>query len=214
MSKESEILEGLHYSILQDWISNGKVDDLPDGMPEYLNQLKAVSGWHSQAFSKTQIIKRLRATFQLNYAQAKNRYIDALNFFYLDNDIKFDAFMNIAAEQLDKVTSLILQTATNPQEAVLAIKSIVEAAKIRKEIKTKQVIPETFFQAPTEIYTIDLPELGVHEAINRNELARTIEAMENLEESEKIRIKQEAGIDLENSPRQLFIDAETIEEDE
>ena len=102
MGKEAEILEGLHYSILEKWVASGKVDILPQGMEDYLKHLTAVLGWHNQSFNKTQIIKRLRLTFDLNYSQAKSRYIDGLNYFYLDNDIKYAAYMGIYADKLDK----------------------------------------------------------------------------------------------------------------
>ena len=194
MSKESEILEGLHYSILEKWVANGKVDTLPEGMEEYMQHLTSVLGWHNRAYNKTQIIKRLRATFQLTYTQAKSRYIDGLNYFYLDNDIKYDAYMGIYADKLDIVTDLILQTATTPEEAMLAVKSIKEAALIREKIKPKETVPEELFQRPNKVYTLQLEDLGVHEPINRNELGRLIDAME-LEESEKLRIKQEASLE-------------------
>lgn len=195
MSKESEILEGLHYSILEKWVANGKVDTLPEGMEEYMQHLTAVLGFHNRAFNKTQIIKRLRATFQLSYAQAKNRYVDALNYFYLDNDIKYDAYMSIYADKLDKVSDLIIQSATTPEELQLAIKSIKEASLIREKIKPKESVPEELFKRPNKVYTLQLEDLGVHESVDRNKLARLIDSMEQLEESEKIRIKQEASLE-------------------
>ena len=165
-----------------------------------MQHLTAVLGWHNRSYTKTQIIKRLRSTFNLDYAQAKSRYIDGLNFFYLDNDIKYDAYMGIYADKLDQVSNLIIQTATTPEEIILAIKPIVEASKLREKIKPKETISEDFYRAPFEVYTTSLPELGVHEPINRNELARVIDAMVNLDETEKIKVKQEAGLE----PRQLF----------
>ncbi|WP_271407274.1 hypothetical protein [Tenacibaculum soleae] len=213
MSKQSEILEGVHYSILEKWVANGKVDQLPEGMEEYMQHLTAVLGWHNRSFTKTQIIKRLRATFDLDYSQAKSRFIDGLNFFYLDNDVKYDAYMGIYADKLDQIRDLIIQTATTPEEALLAVKPIVEASKLREKIKPKESVSEDFYRAPFEVYTTSLPELGVHEPINRNELARVIDAMEKLDETEKIKVKQEAGVDLGNHPRQLFTTDEQEKED-
>ncbi|CAM1357660.1 hypothetical protein [Tenacibaculum halocynthiae] len=195
MSKESEILEGLHYSILEKWIATGKVDTLPEGMEQYMQHLTAVLGWHNRSFNKTQIIKRLRVTFHLDYYQAKNRYVDGLNYFYLDTDIKYDAYMSIYADKLDKITDLIIQSATTPDEALQAVKSIKEAAALREKIKPKETVPEELFKRPNKVYTLQLEDLGVHESVDRNKLAKLIDSMETLEESEKIRVKQEASLE-------------------
>lgn len=194
MGKEAEILEGLHYSILEKWVASGKVDVLPEGMEDYMQHLTAVLGWHNQSFNKTQIIKRLRLTFDLNYGQAKNRYIDGLNYFYLDNDIKYAAYMGIYADKLDKITDLIIQTATTPEEALAAVKPIKEAALIREKIKPKESVPEKLFQRPFKVYTLQLEDLGVHESVNRNELGELIDSLE-IAEAEKYRIKQDASLE-------------------
>lgn len=196
----ADILEGMHYEILEKWVKGGRVDVLPEGMEVYLNQLTAVLGFHNRCFNKTQIIKRLRATFNLNYHQAKSRYVDAINYFYLDKDITYDAYMNMYADKLDKVSDLIIQSSTTPEEAFLAVKVIKEAALIREKVKPKDLIPEELFTRPYKVYTLQLEDLGVHEPVNRNHLAKMIDEMESLEESEKLRIKQEASLE----PRQLF----------
>lgn len=203
MTKETKILEGLHYSILEKWVTNGKVDTLPEGMDEYLNHLTAVIGWFNQSLNQTQIIKRLRATFQIDYKTAKNRWIDALNFFSLDNDLKYEAYMKIYAHKLDKISDLITQAATCPEDYKIAITAIEKAAKIRKEVIPKEVIPEEFFQKPNKLYTIRISDLGIQEEVNRNELAKMIDSM-ILEESEKERLHQEIG----TKPRKLFSDNE------
>lgn len=200
MSKESEILEGLHYTILEKWVANGKVDILPEGMEEYMQHLTAVIGFYNQGLNKTQIIKRLRVTFKLSYHSAKNRYVDGINFFYLDNDVTYDAYMGLYADKLEKLADLATQTATNHNDLKIAGDLFLKAANIRKEIKPKETVPASLFEKPNKIYTIELDALGVHEPINRNELARLIDGMEALEETEKIRIKQDAGLE----PKQLF----------
>jgi len=199
MSKEADSLEGLHYSILEKWVQNGKVDKLPEGMESYLEHLTAVSGFYNRGKNKTQIIKMLRNVFRLDYSQAKNRYVDATNFFYLDNDIKFDAYMNLYADKLDKIADLITQTSTSPEEHLLAVKPIIEAAKLRASIKPTETLPDEFFTKPYKVYTMKLEDLGVHEPINRNLIGAMIDEMQ-LDEATKIRIKGDAEV----GPKTLF----------
>lgn len=200
MSNKMEILEGLHYGILEKWIANGKVDTLPEGMEEYMNHLTAVLGFHNRSFSKSQIIKRLQASFNLSYSQAKTRFVDALNYFYLDQDIKHEAFMSIVADKLISIGNTIIQSAKSPEELILAVKPFKEAALIREKIKPTESIPEELFQRPNKLYTINLPDLGEHDPINRNLLAKMIDEMSELDEAEKLRIKQDASIE----PKKLF----------
>lgn len=199
MSRKADDLEGVHYSILEKWAANGKVDSLPEEMEEYLKHLTAVLGFHTRSFGKTQIIKRLRLTFNLNYSQAKSRYIDSLNYFYLDQDVKFEARMRILAEKQEKIGDLIIQTSTSPEEAVLAVKPYAEAVKILEKIKPKESVPEDFYKKPFKVYTQDIKDLGISEPVNRNLLGKMVDAM-LLDESQKIKIKQDLGTE----PKQIF----------
>ncbi len=200
MSKETDILEGMHYDVLLKWIEKGKVDILPQGMEDYMNHLTAVVGFHNQGLNQTQIIKRLRATFNLTYHIAKSRWVDGLNFFYLDKDVTHESYMKIYADKLDKIIDLTIQTATSSADLKNAITAIKEAVAIREKIKPKEKVSEDLFKKPNKLYTLKLEDLGVHEPVNRNLLGNMIDNMEALEESEKIRIKQEASIE----PRVLF----------
>jgi hypothetical protein len=198
MSNPSDILEGLHFSILEKWVKNGKIDDLPEGMVDYMSQLTAVLGFNTRSFNKTQIIKRLRATFGLSYQQAKSRWIDAVNYFYLDNDVKYEARINLYIDKLDKIADTIIQTATSEEEMLLAVKPIIEAAKLLKEVKPKELVPDELFTKPNKVYTFTPEDVGL-ESANRNILGQMIDQLE-IDEADKFRIKQDAGV----APKQLF----------
>lgn len=197
MKKESP-LESLHYSIYEEWIKGGKKDVLPEEMVDYVKHLTAVLGYHTRGFTEKQITPLLMETFQLSYSAAKSRYVDAINHFYLDNDIKYEAHMQSIVERFKQIAATIYRTATSPDEMVLAVKPLKEAALILEKIKPKELVPEDLFDKPNKIYTFKPEDVGLLPA-NRNEIAKLVEKMQ-LEEVDKIEILKDADVE----PQTLF----------
>ena len=199
MSKKYEF-EGLHAEMLQDWLDTGSSSVLPDEMLEYLQQLDAVRGWFNSQKPKNAILKLLQAHYpKLTGVTAKSRYNDALNHFYLDNQVKKEAWRNIYADLMDELRKATIMSARTPQDYKIAQGMVMDSAKIRGVFDPKEKeLPSELFDKPIKIYTMNPEDVGL-ESANRNILAQQIE-MFTLEESQKLLIKQDAGLE----PKTLF----------
>ncbi|WP_074406632.1 hypothetical protein [Aquimarina megaterium] len=203
------IFEDLHLDLLNQWIERGSRDEMPEEILEYLDQLDKARGWYNSLMTEEQIIKRLLANYpDLDRIKARNRFYDAINFFYLDNHVKKEAYANIYANKLDNIATAIIRSAENSDDYSKAVKAITEAARIRGVYEKEQdKLPKELFDKPNKVYTMNPEDLGLP-AANRNELARQIEAM-NITEEQAIKIKQDAGLE----PRKIFTFHEQKKED-
>lgn len=194
MRKDSK-LEGLHHEILMDWITSEKTENLDPEIAIYLTQLDKCRGWRYSLKSENFIIKALMAEYpNLTRTAAKTRYVNAMNYFYVDIEIKQDAYINMYAEDLDNVKNLILQTSKTPEQAVLAVKPIKEAIILRGILKEKaQELPTETFDYSQIIYVMDPKKIQKPEA-DRNKIAAQIKGFINVSEKDINRVEEEAGL--------------------
>ncbi|NQY31157.1 MAG: hypothetical protein HRT69_17035 [Flavobacteriaceae bacterium] len=193
MSKKYEF-EGLHAEMLQDWLDTGSSSVLPNEIVEYLQQLDVVRGWFNAQKPKNSILKLLQVHYpRLTGVTAKSRYNDALNYFWLDNQVKKESWRNIYADLLDELRKATIMSAKSPQDYKIAKEMIMDAAKVRGVFDPKEKeLPQELFDKPIKIYTMVPEDVGL-ESANRNLLAQQIE-MFALEESQKLEIKKDAGL--------------------
>lgn len=182
------------YDQLITFIETGAEGNLPEEMVEYITLLELIRGLHMRFRSRKAIINLLqKKPYELSYYLASKRYTEAINFFYLDHEIKKDAWRNLYAEKLDRAADLVLSTATTSKDVDI-YKNIIYAAMEARQLgkEDKEELPEEIFEKKIKIYTINPEELG-RERPNRNLLASKIDNY-NIPEKEKERLKSEAGI--------------------
>ncbi len=192
-SKKSKF-EGLHYEILMEYINTGNTKNIEDPeMVEYLEQLDKIRGWFNSLMSKEKIIRAIMLQFNITDERtAESRYIDTLNYFYADTDIRKETWRNIYAEKLDKLANAAILSAKEVKDYKIAkelIMAALEARGANKEDVDK--LPDHIFKQRQPVYVMDPTMLGLPKA-DRNELARQIEAFP-LKETVKEKLKQEAG---------------------
>lgn len=188
-------IEGVELALLQKFIETGRTDEMPEELLVYLNELEVVRG-HLQRFAnKDATIKLLKLPpYNLSYKQALSRYSDAINFFYIDNETKRDAWRGLYAERLDRIALAMLKAAKTVSDWEKAANVLNKAAEIRGVFDEEpEALPDELFVKPIHIYTTDISHLG-HERINRKELARMIDSYK-IDEVSRKRIKQEAMLE-------------------
>ncbi len=198
--KEEQFLEGVHLAVLQDWIQKGKAGNMPEPMILYLEQLDFARAQWNQASSPQKIIKALQTHYEdLDKLTAKSRFEDALTFFYLDKNVKQQIWRNALFEKQMQLAEATILSATKPEDYDTASKILERAYRMKGLDKDEEEsVPDSVFQLPTTVLSLRPEDIGMQSA-NRNALAKMIDNM-NIEESEKIRIKQDAGIE----PRKVF----------
>lgn len=200
--KKPSELEGLHFTILEDWVNKGSSETLPEEMELYLRQLNTVNGLWNACNSPQNIIRKLCLAYpELNQATAKSRYEDAMTWFYLDEGIKMDAFSNMIAEQMLKLATATVKSATCNNDYKIAGQLFKDAWLIKGGDKPQQEkIPDSAFSKPIKIYSTDVTEFtDLPATTNRNLLGEWVDDM-NLTESKKLKLKQEIGLE----PKELF----------
>jgi hypothetical protein len=183
------------YDALLAYIESGATGDLSEEMIEYVNLLELIRSMHMRYESRLTIIKFLQQPpYNLSEYVAVNRYSDAMNLFYLNADIKKQAWRNAYAEKLDRAADLVLKTATCSKDIDI-YKNIIFAARDMRQLHIPEAedIPEEFFRKPYKLYTLN-PELVGKTRANRNLLAKHIDSLD-IPEAEKVRVKSDAMIE-------------------
>ena len=201
LSKQLEkIVEGDHYALLEQWIEDESVT-LPDGMEEYVKQLEYARGFLYSGATPNGAARKLKIHYpDLSYKQAKTRVRDAVEHFYIDGDLKADAYRHIVFEKQMQLAQLVIATAKKPADLEIASKIYERAGKAKQlHLPDKEEFPEGMFEQKWKIYSLDTSDVGLPEMADRNQLAEMIDSF-NITESEKIRLKQDAGAE----PRQIL----------
>lgn len=187
-------IEDNKYDALLAFMETGARGDLQQEMVDYLSILELIRGLHMQFNSKDTIVNFLqKQPYSLSYFISIKYYSDAINFFYLDNQIKKQAWRNVYAEQLDRAADLVLKTATTSKDLDIYKNIKLAAANMRQLDQPEQDdIPEEFFKKPIKMYVLD-PELVGRKRANRNLLAKHIDSLD-IPETDKMRLKSDAMI--------------------
>lgn len=194
-------LEGLHLDILNDFIEKGKVDQLDDDMVIYLEQLKFIQQRFGRVESPGNVISSLMAFYpELDIIDARSRFNDALQFFYLDETDSKEFYNNYLFEICMKAIQLAVATVDSPETALKIIDAVLKAKQVKgldKDDDGNKVDPRLLKQK-VEIHSLKPEDVGLKPA-NRQALARQIDQLP-LQEEQKLKLKMEAGA----IPRQIF----------
>lgn len=183
------------YDQLLAYIDSGAKNNLPQEMVDYIGILELIRGMHMRYENRLAIVNFLqRPPYSLSYYQATQRYSEAVNFFYLDHDIKKQAWRNLYAEKLDRAADLVLKTATSAKDIDI-YKNIIYAAMEARGLSKpdNEDVPKELFLKPVKIYTLDPRQLGRKRA-DRMILARHIDSLD-IPEAEKQRARSDAMIE-------------------
>lgn len=202
----SEEIKGVELDLLREWVENGKKAVLPAEMVEYLSHLELVRGLYLQNQTRPKIVRILsQKPYNLTKWEAEMRFNDAINFFYIQEDIKIEAWANVYAEKMERMARVMLETMDMQDlRAYETYRKYLESAlEMRAKYAKKDELPEEIYKKPFKVYTLDITELGLP-APSREQLAHDIESFA-IEEADKIRIKQEAGV----LPPKIFEDGDS-----
>ena len=173
---------------LQQYINTGRGDKIPEEERLYYEQLDMVRCLHNKYESKSFIINALMTSYKdLTMYLANKVYYEALNFFYLDNVVKKEAWANIYAERLDNAAVIAFEM--NDLKTYKEL--IVEAAKMRGVFKEdKAELPAGFYDRRPIIYSVDAGMFNLPKA-DRNALANYIDNLPDIPELDKKRLHLE-----------------------
>lgn len=194
-------LHKIDQKVLQHFIDTGKSVSISKDMQNYILRVNAIPAIvHYEGASVTRVIGALRKQFPgMTYSEARGIYYDAMNLFYMDDDISSDAWDNYYAGKLDDLAQLSIAQGDND----VALKCFTKAHELRIR-STERIKPEAW-HAPIIILNNKLkPEdLGykkksVYDIARRDEegfYTKQIEALPISRDS-KIKLLKDAAIDV------------------
>lgn len=201
LSKQLEkIIEGEHYALLEQWIEDEDTI-LPDGMDDYVKQLEYARGFLYSGSTPNGAARKLILHYpELSLKQAKSRVKDAVYHFYIDGDLKAEAYRHLLFEKQMQLAELTLRTAKTRADLEIVSKMYERAGKAKQlHLPDKEEFPEGMFDQKWKIYSLDTSDVGLPEMADRNQLGAMIDSF-NIAEAEKIRLKQDAGCE----PREIL----------
>lgn len=189
-----KIMEGDHYLLLEQWSADESVV-LPEGMNEYVKQLEYARGFIYSGASPNNASRKLQLHFpNLSMKQAKSRVRDSVEYFYIDGDLKKDAYRHIHYEKQMQAAQLVLETAKSAADIKIASEIWERAGRAKQlHLPDAEEFPEGMFEQKWKIYSLDTSDVGLPDMADRNQLGTMIDSF-NIIESEKIRLKQDAGV--------------------
>ena len=195
MANGHQDIEGIHYTILQEYLETGdkSLIENPD-MVEYLEQLDVIRGWHYSLYTEDKIIRAFLLKYpDLSRSTAKNRYADAINYFYCDTFIKKEAYKNLGADDLYKLYVATVKSAKEPRDYKIAADILFKSLEVRGVMDDDpEELPDHIFENRTPVFVMDPTLLNLPKA-DRNILAKQIDDLA-ITELKKNTIKQHAGI--------------------
>lgn len=201
---KADDLENINPEVIRQFIENGENEGLTDEQEFYLHILKTIQQLMTGQCndepgikSKNFIVKYLVKAYpgQISEYQAGNYYADAINFFYIDKDIKLEAWGNYYAERLENLALATMEAATCTKDFEIAHKIYLSAMEARTKYRPEEAtFPEELFKRPIKIYKQDPRLLNGQEPINRNQLAKIIDEWD-IPEAEKARLRVDAAVE-------------------
>ncbi len=194
-------------------LSTGNLESLTPAERDYFDLMEMVRGLRARMMfpggkrivTKAGIIKLLKSdAYGLSDWMARRIYADAINFFYSEENVRPRAWANLYAERYEKWADL----AASMGKLKEAKSMLHEAAKLRGcyDEAAPEIPQELLDAAPMVLYTNDPESMGAPKA-DRKELEAFIDAIPDIPELVRGRVKEDAGIKKRNLIRRMMDDA-------
>jgi hypothetical protein len=185
---------------IENILRTGDLDSLPEAERRYFDLMELVRGLRARMTlpggdriaTKAAIIRLLKSdAYGLSDWMARRVYADALNFFYTDDGVRPKAWANLYAERLEKWADLAASSGHLKEARGL----LTDAAKLRGcyEPPSAEIPSDLLDASPVVIYAADPESLGAPKA-DRKELEAFIDAIPDIPEVSRRRVKEDAGI--------------------
>jgi len=192
------IIEELSLEDIVSFLANGKLDNAPEGVADYLNLLEKTRGMILR-FDKYPndeiIVNHLVFHDKLNKSKARKVVDEAREYFWADRITSKEAWDNFYADKMDKVINAAILSAKDSKDYISIVGAIEKVRNVRKGDKDENTIPyELLNQKRFTIYTLNVEDLGLQKA-NRNNIKALIESKTlELSDKEKNQIYREADM--------------------
>lgn len=183
-----------YFDTLQDYIQSGCTIQLTDDELDYYNILYTLVGINRKYGKDNAIAFLMHEPFEVERSRARQMFSEAMNLFYLNDNIENDAYRNMIFDDLNKAALVVLQNAESSKDMEVYGNLKTQAAKIKQLDKPDPVKPKEITDKPIKVYDLDPRAVGLPSA-NRHQLAAQIDGLDDVSIREKTRLKRDAGIE-------------------
>jgi len=199
-----ERVKELDGDVLQTFLMTRRGNAIPEELRAYILQLNSVSNIiHEEGACCSKVARKLRIEYpELSYSQALNIFYDALNFFYVDDNVSAASWDNYYADRMEE----LYRKAEEEGNMKVAHACLESAHRLRT--RNRNVTNPSDWTPPVFLISSRLtPEqLGfkkqeIFEIQRRQENKALGELIERLptSEKEKKRLMQEASVSVEDA---------------
>jgi len=187
------MFEKSHFETLQDYIASGCTIELTDEEMNYYNALYAVIGIQRKYGKDNAIAFLMHEPFDCKRTRAREMYNEAINLFFADDTIENSAHRNMMYDSLLKAAQVVVNTAKSSKDMEVYGNLLTQASKIKQLDKPDQEKRQDIKDKPIKIYSLESEAVGI-ESIDRQKLAAQIDALSDVPEREKVRLKRDAQV--------------------
>lgn len=187
------MFEKSHFETLQDYIASGCTLELTDEEMNYYNALYAVIGIQRKYGKDNAIAFLMHDPFECKRTRAREMYNEAINLFFADDTIENSAHRNMMYDSLIKAAQVVVNTAKSSKDMEVYGNLLTQASKIKQLDKPDQEKRQDVKDKPIKIYSLASEAVGI-ESIDRQKLAAQIDALSDVPEREKVRLKRDAQV--------------------
>lgn len=186
------MFEKSYFQELQDYIEAGCNYQLTPNEQAYYNALYAVVGIHRKYGKDRAISLLMREPFNCTRQRARTMYNEAINLFFCDDSVEPQAHRNMIFDNLMKAAQAVLLSATTSKDLEVYGNLQMQAWKVKRLDQEDPVKREKVKNKDIKVYTLDADKIGIP-AIDRTLLAAQIDSIPNINERDRVRLKQDAG---------------------
>ena len=187
------MFESSYFEQLQDYIASGCSIELTDDELDYYNVLYALIGIQRKYSKDNAIAFLMHEPFNVKRQRAREMYNEAINLFFADDTIENCAHRNMMYDELMKAAQVVKSTARSSKDMEVFGNLMSQAFKIKQLDKADPQKREEVKDKNIKIYMLDTESVGIPK-IDRTQLAAQIDAIPDIPERERVRLKRDAQV--------------------
>lgn len=185
------MFEKSYYNELQDYLQSSERDDLEGDRLEYYNALYAMIGLNRKYGRDNTIKTFMHEPFNCSRRIARRMYDEAINLFYVNDDIDNNAYRNMMFQELRSAALVTIKMARDSKAMEVYGKLMKQAYEIKGLDKPDEKERDLPPIKPITIWSLDPEKVGLpHE--DRKLLVQQIDGIPDIDTSEKERLKKES----------------------
>lgn len=192
-------LEDISLQDIYEFMEYGSPKNAPTHIVEYLELLdvtRSLTNRIDQFATKEAVLKHLMVHKRLSRYKADKIYEEAIEYFYVDKIASKQARRNMLAQKMEKALNFAMLTMKDASDAKKVVEMAREIGQMWEvHVPDEKELDESIFQKPVKLFSFD-PAMLEYGGANREKIAALIDAIPDITDKEKDRIKQEALVKL------------------